>query len=151
DVNNRNNGLLEGNVTFAPGQVGQAFKFNDTNSDVKFAASASLNVGLTNGFTVEAWINPDDITQPYPILEWNDGSSQWGAHFYIATEDTPGRLFADIPDTGFNIHYFYSTNSPVTSNVFQHVALTYNKVSGLATMYYNGVVVAQQNLGSFTA
>ena len=36
------------------------------------------------------------------------------------------------------------------SNVFQHVALTYDKVSGVAKMFCNGAIVAQSNLGSFT-
>jgi hypothetical protein len=34
--------------------------------------------------------------------------------------------------------------------VFQHVALTYDKASGMATVYYNGAMNVQVSLGSFT-
>ena len=37
----------------------------------------------------------------------------------------------------------------VVSGVWQHVALAYDKASGLATIFLNGVVAAQTNLGSF--
>src|SRR5205814_4576731 len=38
----------------------------------------------------------------------------------------------------------------LASNVFQHVALTFDKASGVARLYRNGVVVAQQTIGSIT-
>src|SRR5262249_17448689 len=34
---------------------------------------------------------------------------------------------------------------------FQHVAVTYDKPTGVATLYYNGAAVTITNLGSFTA
>ena len=44
-------------------------------------------------------------------------------------------------------------NSPaglILSGKWQHVALSYDKASGNAAIYLNGVQVAQSNLGSFT-
>ena len=38
----------------------------------------------------------------------------------------------------------------MVTNVFQHVALTYDKTTGVAVLYRNGVVVATANLGVFT-
>ena len=38
----------------------------------------------------------------------------------------------------------------IQAGVFQHVALTYDKGSGIANLYWNGSVVATANLGSFT-
>ena len=50
-----NNGILEGGVTFAPGEVGQAFNFDGTNGTVFVPDSSSLR--LTSQMTIEAWIN----------------------------------------------------------------------------------------------
>jgi hypothetical protein len=37
------------------------------------------------------------------------------------------------------------------ANVWVHVALTYDKVSGWARLYRDGVMMAEQNFGVFTA
>ena len=148
DVVGVNNGLLDGTIGFAAGEVGRAFTFTATNADVKMPASSSLNVGLGGGFTVEAWINPVSASGPRdPLFEWNNGTGNWGAHFYIVEN---GALNANIVDSGGAWHQITSGTGVMVANVFQHVALTYDKSSGVATVYRNGVVVAQQNLGSFT-
>jgi len=149
-----NNGTLQGGIGFAAGKVGQAFSFNNTNNDVMIPASSSLNVGAGGGFTIEGWINPSDISQTHPIAEWNPGDgTTWGVHFHIistaAFGTTPGTLYANIISSSAN-NEFYTAGGVLTSNVFQHVALTYDKTSGQARIYRNGAVVAQQNLGSFT-
>ena len=99
-ISGTNNGVLEGGVAFAAGEVGQAFSFNGTNADVRVPASASLNVGLADGFTIETWINPADITQGHPLVEWNNGS--FGVNFAIADAAGagPGSLFINVKDTG---------------------------------------------------
>ena len=47
------------------------------------------------------------------------------------------------------IHEIYSAPGLVQSNVYQHVALTYNTNTGIARLYYNGTNVASTNLGVF--
>ncbi|MGP8054830.1 MAG: protease pro-enzyme activation domain-containing protein, partial [Limisphaerales bacterium] len=69
DIAGTNNGTLEGGVTFVGGEVGQAFSFGNLNADVKIPASASLNVGVGAGFTVEAWVNPSNVTAYGPMFE----------------------------------------------------------------------------------
>jgi len=148
-----NHGTLQGGVTFAPGEVGQAFNLNGTTAYVSVPASASLNVGATgSGLTIDAWINPADVSVQHPIAEWNNGSAI-GAHLWMSVTSQGGALgslFANIADTAGNFHIFQSPGSLVAPNTFQHVALTYDKASGMATLLLNGVVVAQQNLGTFT-
>src|ERR1035441_4272208 len=73
DSADSNNGIVEGGVAFAAGEVGQAFKFNGTNADVRVPASASLNVGTGDGLTIEAWVNPADVSTERPLVEWNSG------------------------------------------------------------------------------
>jgi hypothetical protein len=149
DVIGTNNGILDGTISFASGEVGQAFLYNTTNADVRIPASPGLNLGASNGFTLEAWICPSNVAVYGPLFEWNNGSGTWGVHFFTGVEGA-GSLFANIIDSGNNWHEIYSSPGVVASNVFQHVALTYDESSGVATIYCNGAVVAQQTLGSFT-
>ncbi len=76
---NGNNGTLVGRFNFPAGEVGQAFQFEDggnefdfagTNTYVQIPQSPSLDVGKAGGFTVEGWINPTNLAQPQPVLEW---------------------------------------------------------------------------------
>ncbi len=149
DIAGTNHGTLQGGLGFAPGEVSQAFNFNPAQSGtaVFIPASSILDVGAGAGFTLETWIKPTDVTHSHPMFEWND-LTYWGVHFNV--EPGPGQLYANIPDSGGFWHQLSSASGVVVSNVFQHVALTYDKASGLATIYRNGQMVAQQNFGSFT-
>ena len=60
-----------------------------------------------------------------------------------------GRLYANIMDTNNVSHEIFSAPGLIQSNVFQHVALTYNTNTGVANLYYNGTNVASTNLGVF--
>jgi len=144
-------------IAFAAGKSGKAFSFNGTSSSVKIPASPSLDVGTGSGFTVMAWIKPTDVTQDHPLFEWSD-SNYWGVHLHIAPGQPtvgssgpagPGQLYANVVDSYGGWHPLGSAMDAVTANVFQHVALTYDKVSGVATIYCNGQVVSQRKLGSF--
>ena len=148
-----NNGTLEGGVTFTSGLVGQAFNLNGTSADVKISASPGLNVGSGNGFTIDAWVNPATVTpgRPpgMPLVEWNNGAGNVGAHFWISIGGS-GNLFANIYDTSGAPHVISSSSNLIGAGTFQHVALTYDKTTGVGTLYRNGSIVAQQNLGIFT-
>ena len=82
DSTGLNNGLTQGGLAYAPGEVGQAFSFNGTDADVDIPASASLNVGAGGGMSVEAWIDPADVTAQHPLVEWNGG--YFGAQLWLA-------------------------------------------------------------------
>ena len=56
----------------------------------------------------------------------------------------------NIKDTSGNAHKFNTVNNLLKTNNFQHVALTYDKSSGNAVLYYNGVAVTNANFGSIT-
>jgi hypothetical protein len=152
DVAGNNPGNVKGGVGFSVGEVGQAFNFNGTSGTIVVPASNSLNVGSSNGFSVECWIKPSDVSVRHPIVEWNNGSSI-GVHFYVSHgwyDVRPGDLMANIEDTGGGWHPILSAAGLVNTNSFQHVALTYDKGSGTARLYLNGAVVASENLGNFT-
>jgi len=106
-----NNGSLIGRFDFPAGEVGQAFEFEDagqamefagTNTYVQIRQSPSLDVGAGGGFTVEGWVNPTNVSQQMPLVEW--------------LAKVP--VFTNSPDTNFSIvagpflnratdHYYY--------------------------------------------
>jgi hypothetical protein len=157
DAVGANNGTLVGGISYASGEVGRAFYLNGTNAYVKVPASGSLNVGIGHGFTVEGWINPSVIDgTAHPIVEWNN-TSMWGVHLWDsqplgAYGSGPGCLYINIQDANStgpaSYHTLASPAGLVQANVYQHVAFSYDRISGIATIYLNGVVVAQQNLGT---
>ncbi|HEX3557712.1 MAG TPA: FG-GAP-like repeat-containing protein, partial [Pyrinomonadaceae bacterium] len=152
DIQGGDNGTPEGGLTFIAGKVAQAFNLNGTDADVKVPASSALNVGAANGMTVDAWINPADTSTERPIVEWNDGTT-FGPHLWVSVTSSGGalgNLYANLVDTGGGNHVIQSAGGLINANSFQHVAVTYDKTSGTATLYLNGSQVAQQNLGVFT-
>ncbi len=153
DAFNGNSGTFIGSLSTASGKTGDAFNFDTAGAYMTIPASSSMHVGAASGFTVEAWINPTDIASAHPVFEWGRVNNNWGAHFWISVTTGgggAGSLFANIADTGGTSHYFSSTPGRVTANVWSHVAMTYDKASGVAKMYAHGTNVATATLGSFT-
>ncbi|PYI88212.1 MAG: hypothetical protein DME26_03975, partial [Verrucomicrobia bacterium] len=59
-----------------------------------------------------------------------------------------GALYANLKDMSGNDHIIGSNGGVVSANTWQHVAVTYDKASGNATLYVNGAVVAgPKNVG----
>lgn len=94
--------------------------------------------------------------RPFGIVEVNDIQTN-GVQFWISVTNTMtngvipgnGRLYANIFDTNGAPHEIWSAPGLIQSNVYQHVALTYNTNTGIATLYYSGTNVASTNLGVF--
>ena len=137
-------------VDFADGKVGRAFALNGSSSWMKIPASPALDVGKGDGFTITVWIKPSNIVSFRPILEWNN-VTQCGVHLWLGhLPQQRGELFGNIVDDEGNAHALHSEQGVIVPGQFQHLALTYDKASGLARMFVNGRVVAQQNFGGFT-
>jgi len=151
DAANGNFATLSNGVAFSPGEVGQSFSFDGANDFIRIPPSASLNVGTNSGLTIECWINPASVAGQQPLVEWNNPllTRTDGAHLWISVASA-GSLYVNLVDSVLNNHIFSSPAGIVTPNTFQHVAVTYDKASGIATFYYNGAAVATQNIGVFT-
>lgn len=149
-----NSGASTGGPFFTNGLVGQALAFDGNDDTVRIPASPALNVGTAPaGFTVETWINPASVSEQRPVVEWGN-SGAIGVHFWISVTGKagsgPGSVFANVVEAdGPRSHQVVSDPGLVVANVWQHIALTYSKISGLCTLYLNGVIVRQQNIGSF--
>jgi hypothetical protein len=133
-------------ITFAEGKVGQAFVFNGTSSYITIPENPALDVGAGDGFTVTAWIKPAKVNGIYIVVEW----AEYLSVFEIGkTPSDQGVLIASVFDSDRNNHFLHAGPGTIVANVFQHLALTYDKASGLGTLYVNGTVVAQSHLGSY--
>lgn len=128
------------------GLAGSAFRFNGTSGGLNATADPVLDVGAGNGLTLEAWINPANATDWHPIFEWNNGSAS-GVHFW--QQNNAGGLYANLVDTANGSHPISTATGLVVANAWQHVALTYDRSTGVARIFRNGVQVLQQTIGSF--
>jgi len=149
DSRGGNSGSLQNGATFATGQVGQAISFDGVDDFVQISGHPSLDVGAGGGMTIETWINPTSIASQKPIVEWNAGGTV-GTHLWYSVTSVggvTGNIFFNMIDVN-NISHFIQTPAVMTANEFQHIAATYDKTSGIVTIYRNGVVVDTANLGS---
>ncbi len=135
-------------LEYSAGYAAAGFSLREGNY-LLVPASDSLNVGAGTGLTVEAWINPTQFF-PYPIAEWNSGTGTQGVYLAYSFTRGPSYLEASLVDTLGMSHVFLSPVGAATAGAWQHVALTYDKASGLAALFVNGNAVTQTNLGSFT-
>jgi hypothetical protein len=153
DIWNQNHGIeiSQAAFTYTTGKVGRGFNFDGT-SEVRIPASDDLNVGNFNGFTVDAWINPN-VIDDQPIVEWSNGFNNVGVNLWMLGNigqapqgvNGAGRLFADIVDTEGQSHQIVSSEALITTGSFHHVALTYDNQNQTAVLYVNGVNVATKN------
>jgi hypothetical protein len=132
-------------ISFEEGKVGRAFSFNGTTSTITIPASPSLDIGADAGFTIMAWIKPLDVNGLHPIAEWSDNDCPLNLWIGVRPSEN-GVLRGDIVEPEGN-HFVVSQPGTLVSDVFQHIAFTYDKASGEGTLYLNGVIVSQRQLG----
>jgi len=134
----------------APGKVGNAFVFDGLSSYGVTAASPSLNV---SSFSMEAWINPSDVSVARPILEFSEKNGNAGVHFWLGVSgfavQTPGALYANLRDAQLGFHLISTGPGVLAANQWTHAVLTFDQPSGHATIYVNGLAVVTTELGSF--
>jgi hypothetical protein len=147
-------GTLANGLGFAGGIVGQAFAFSALSQHLVVPASPDF---VTDSFTLEAWINPDTarLGEQQPIFEFADESGSAGVHFWMSVRagggfESPGTLFANVRSTTDENHMLGTAPGLVVGGVWNHVALTYDAMSGEGSLYLNGNPVAAADLGSFT-
>lgn len=145
-----NHGILGNGVTFDSGKVRNGFGFATNSAGVRIPASPALDVGTGSGLTIECWVKTLNLTAD-PLVEWkNTNSSTLGAHFWTGGFAGAGTLYANLVDINGVYHVLQSAGGVIQSNVWQHVAVSYDHNTGIARLYCNGVIVQQQNMGAFT-
>lgn len=134
-------------LAYQAGQLGAAFRFY-AQSFLSVPRSEGLDVGSGSGLTVEGWIYPATLTS-MPIVEWTDTNS-YGANLWLSYYRGPTVLEANLIDTAGGYHLIRSPINTIRGYSWQHVAVTYDKTTGLAALYSDGNLVISTNLGLFT-
>ena len=131
-------------TTYQTGLVGRAFPC--TSYYLSAPAATELDLGTGPGLTLECWINPGyAYSYGNPFLEWNNGTAG-----VAVSVEANGVLRANFRDTAGASHIISTATRTLTNSIWQHVAASYDRGSGLARLYLNGAQVTQSNLGSFT-
>ncbi len=133
-------------ITFVKGKVGQAFSFNGTSSSIRIPASRALDLDADNGFTIMAWIKPSDINGLHPLFQWSDTDSN-PLNIWIGVRPFENGVLMASTTVATGNRFLVSNPGVLVKGRFQHIALTFDKASGNAIWYLNGVVVAQRQLG----
>ena len=149
-----NTGVIEDGVTFVPGMVGSAFSLNGGAADVVVPSSTALNV---SSFTMSAWVFPLDLGTGRPILEYSSPTTGFGVHLWenldSSVQVSPGSVYANIVDTNGGSHIIATGafgGATLQLKQWTHVALTYDRASGVSRIFVNGAFVASSNPGTFT-
>lgn len=140
DVIGGNNGTLDGGVTYGPGEVGQAFRFNGTDGQVVVLHRPNQNTG--GQITIDAWVNMTSSGHGRPIAQKRSASNV-GGYTFETTFSPYG------PDNGLQFGIWIGGTLTVLqtpANVlvigtWQHVAATFNGTA--MKVYVNGVEKAR--------
>ena len=134
-----------GGVNYGDGKVALGFAFNGSSSG-SVPAHADMNLGTSAaGLTIETWVKLDEF-RDVPLVQWSNGSSDGVS---LRAWINGKGLYAFLTDTSGGNHPI-SVDNVFSTNVWSHVAVTYDKVSGMARLYCNGELINEQNLGIFT-
>jgi hypothetical protein len=121
-------GALENGVSFAPGLVERAFRFNGTNGGVDLGNAAAFDFGPDSSFTIEAWFDSFGPTPPpndgQIIVALNDLCGDSAPAQVLALCREPG---ANTTRLCFNVRDVNGLQATVESpepprNAFHHVA-----------------------------
>jgi len=146
DIVGANNGTLLNGVTFAPGNVGQAFAFNGANSYVQVSNNPNLNP--TGSFSIEAWVCPRQDAAAALVSKWGDTGeleNQRSYNLFIL----PGRAlqfaisdWAHQWDASFQL--FNTAPGAITLQAWNYIVAVYDQSTGTRLIYVNGVQVASR-------
>jgi hypothetical protein len=144
DIAGTNPGTLNGGVTYAPGEVGNAFNFDGGGgSYVNIPDAPSLNV--TTGATWDYWVKTAQSGSYVGFVGKHDAAVSFnGVTMYM---DPGGLPSVQIKANGPTVTLTGSTH--VNDGQFHHLALTFRS-GGNATLYVDGQAQATTTAPVFT-
>ncbi|MEO7411822.1 MAG: Ig-like domain-containing protein [Opitutaceae bacterium] len=138
--------FLPKGVSYGTGKVLQAFAFDG--GDVgRIAAHADLDLGASpSGLTVELWVKAGRAGDGQWLVRWNGSTAGVGLQQNYAGTG----WYAYLRDTAGLDHTLNIDGGVFPIGTWIHVAMTYDRVNGIARMYRNGVLMKEQTVGVFT-
>ena len=138
DAMGLNNASLTG-VSYATGEVGQAFSFDGADDSANVADSSSL--AFTQSFTIEGWIKVNGLPTNYNFGSiMFRGDDRGGLDPYSLGVEPNGNLSFQITAA---VHAPTSIQTPLAIGQWTHVAATLDDATGLMSLYVNGALAAQ--------
>lgn len=131
-----NNGTITGATWSTSGKYGKALSFNGTTNYVSVPDATPLD--LTNGMTLEAWVNPSTLSGWRTILL----KEQSGNLTYALYANTDGNVPSGEMYVGANADIRGSAQLPL--NTWSHVAVTYN--GSVFKFFLNGTEIFSKNI-----
>ena len=139
DLISGSNGVLEANMTYAPGEVGMAFSDDGNGSAVSLGSLPALEL---QNFTIELWISRSDtnlVTESafFPSgLFFSGGYGGYG--FGLLTNGVPFFTTLNLGNV--------TGGQPITDTSFHHMAVTKNGSS--VVIFEDGVATFETNYSS---
>jgi hypothetical protein len=148
DVQNVNDGTLQGDATFAPGMVGQAFSLDGVGDFVESPENGSLD--LNGPFTIDLWVKPNTASgRKDPLVsKWDFSGAIWSNVAYELSLIGPDQWIQFGIVCGQTNMFRQTVPNAVPLNVFSHVAAVYRQdPSPALEIYVNGELKDGVDLG----
>jgi serine/threonine protein kinase len=144
DVRGSHHGMLVGEVSYAPGQVGRGFRFPPTGIN-QVEVDSTPDLDLTTAVTLEAWINPSSLANGYGgiINKGGDHTRNYG----LLVRPDGGLLLSYINQGGKGHLNLETVANLVPVGQFSHVAGVIDTAGNVMHVYVNGQVVATRHAG----
>ena len=136
-----NDGIVSG-ATFTVTDCGGVYHFDGIDDFITIPASESLNIA--GSLSMAAWFKVYDYSHERPLVEWS-GTNGAGVHMWTGVPSW--HCGANVIDTGNHSHVIATANPSL--NVWHHLVVTYDAVSGRACVYVDGDLKNSASLGSF--
>jgi hypothetical protein len=141
DVIGGNDAVLGGSTGYTNGEVALAFNFDGVDDYVLASAATNYNLGASPaGMTIEFWTRGTPNNN-CGVLGWKNGVS-------LIEGGGNNGLYVNFVDTNGNSHAL-APAANVFDGQWHHVAVTYDRVAGMADVYKDGVMLVSQGIGSF--
>ncbi len=118
DSAGNHDGTINGATWTAAGKYGSALDFDGVNDLVSIADAADLD--LTNSFTLEAWIRPDSLTAPRPVI--SKAESSGGNSGYLLSAKYATNSAGYVANSGSSAEASSPTALP--TGTWSHLAVT---------------------------
>ena len=137
-VNNGNSFVLDDIVVRRPNW--NSFSI-DLELDLAQFASISdagqLGLDITGDLSIEAWVKPESSGIDRAVVTKYDGDANERS-FYFGIYDDEVRFLVSENGSGSSSQTASAADTPLTVDVWQHIAVTYHAGSGTAIHYLNG-------------